>query len=510
MKGPVKDNVMDNWFTAHKEGLRQIAERLVERRGFGIIGAELYQNVMDTEATECTIDLAKVPGRPLATLIVRDNDPTGFPDLSHAWTVFAPSLKKDDPGKAGRFNLGEKMVLAFCREATIHTTCGTVVFNERERRNHPRRKRPSGTEFSATIACTSDHYDQFIAYMQRLIVRPNLRLLVNGSLIGPRSPMRVFTTKLRTEIAGEGGALRATTRTCEVHVYEPRPGETPMLYELGIPVVETGDRWHYDVRQKVPLNVDRDNVTPAYLRDLRTAVLNEMHALITPDDTTAPWVNEATSDGACAPEAAERFRVLRFGERSLAAHPTNAEANAEAVAHGYTLIPARGLTRGQRENLYSAGTLRTSVQAFPLAGRNAYSDDPEAKPVRVIREDQWTPGMWAIHEYAAGVAWRLLGKTVVVRFVDEGAVPWIACYGRGHLLKTAELHFNVGKLGTQWFENGATEAVDDLILHELAHDFEGNHLSARYHEALTKLGARLKAAALRDPDWFTRYLPSAD
>ena len=27
-----------------------------------------------------------------------------------------------------------------------------------------------------------------------------------------------------------------------------------MLYELGIPVVETGDKWHYSVRQKVPLN----------------------------------------------------------------------------------------------------------------------------------------------------------------------------------------------------------------------------------------------------------------
>ena len=54
---------MSRWFEADKVGLRQIAERLVERRGFGILGAELYQNVMDTGATACTITLEKSKSR---------------------------------------------------------------------------------------------------------------------------------------------------------------------------------------------------------------------------------------------------------------------------------------------------------------------------------------------------------------------------------------------------------------------------------------------------------------
>src|SRR5687768_5223695 len=112
---------MSRWFEADKAGLRQIAERLVERRGFGIIGAELYQNVMDTNATVCEITLEKTNTRGWYTLLCEDNDPVGFADLTHAYTVFAPSLKKRDPEKAGRFNLGEKMVLAFCREARIET-----------------------------------------------------------------------------------------------------------------------------------------------------------------------------------------------------------------------------------------------------------------------------------------------------------------------------------------------------------------------------------------------------
>ena len=54
---------MSRWFEADKVGLRQIAERLVERRGFGMIGAELYQNVMDTNATVCEIVLEKTKTR---------------------------------------------------------------------------------------------------------------------------------------------------------------------------------------------------------------------------------------------------------------------------------------------------------------------------------------------------------------------------------------------------------------------------------------------------------------
>jgi hypothetical protein len=58
----------------------------------------------------------------------------------------------------------------------------------------------------------------------------------------------------------------------------------PSLYEMGLPIVETGDQWHVSVAQKVPLNRDRNNVKPAYLRAIRTLVLNAMHDRLTEDD----------------------------------------------------------------------------------------------------------------------------------------------------------------------------------------------------------------------------------
>lgn len=495
---------MTDWFTAHKDGLRQIHERLVERRGFGIIGGELYQNVMDTDATKCVFTITKVPGKPRVRIEVED-DGHGFHDLTHAWTMYAPSEKKADPGKAGRFNMGEKAVLSFAHEATVHTTSGMVVFDSSGRHEHPRRKRDRGTLFTAELACNQERYEQLVGYLRRIIVRPGLTLIVNGEELPHREPIHVFEQPLTTEI---GDDLRRSVRKTEVQLFDVGGDEVPSLYELGIPVVETGDKWHVNVMQKVPLNADRDNVTPAYLRSVRTAVYNDMHRQIDGDDTESEWVNEAAADPNCTDDAAETFRLRKYGKNSVTSDPTNPEADAEAMAHGFVVIPSRGLNRGQRDNLYRAGTLQSSSKAFPTAGKGAYSTDPDAEPVTVIPPEKWSDGMKLIHEYTEGLGRRLLEKTVHVRFVHcsrfgEGK-RWAACYGRGGI-PHGFFDYNVFVLGRKWFDQGACEAVDDLILHELGHDFESNHLCEGYHAALTKLGAKLKAVALREPEWFRKF-----
>lgn len=496
-----------DWFSAHKDGLRQVHERLVERRGFGILGGELYQNVMDTDATHCLFAVHKVAGRPAVELMVED-DGHGFHNLEDAWTMFAPSEKKADPTKAGRFNFGEKVVLSFARKASIHTTSGTVVFDDYGRSMYPRRKRDKGTVFQAELRCTQEQYEEFIAYLGRIIVRPNLVLTINGREVKHRKPIHSFTITLPTE---QGEGLRLTNRKTKVEVYEPLEGELPSIYELGIPVVETGDRWHYNVTQKVPLNVDRDNVTPSYLRTLRVAVLNEMHEVLSGDDTETTWVNEATSDKRCTNEAVEAFRVQKYGADSVVADPSNPEANAEAVAHKRPLIHSRGLTPGQRENLYRAQTLISSSKAYPTAGKGAYSDDPNAPPVKVIPPEKWSAGMAQIQQYTEALAFRLMGVRVQVRFVScnkfGGGNRWGACYGRGHLSGTSWFDYNVFTLGRAWFDNGVNEEVDKLILHEFGHQFESNHLDHDYHNALCALGAKLKREVLADPKWFRQFSP---
>lgn len=484
-----------NWFTAHKDGLRMVAKRLVERRSFGIIGAELYQNVMDTEATECHIKVATIPGKPLIEISVIDNGP-GYTDLSHAWTVYAPSEKKDDPTKAGRFNVGCKMALAFCKEARVHTTSGTVEFNDEGRHEYPRRKRDNGTEFWALMECTRQQYTELIEYMNKIIVRPGLKLFVNGDEIKGRKPIHTFEQTLFTEI---GEDLRTSARKCEIQIFDVLPDEVPSLYELGIPVVETGDKWHYSIQQKVPLNVDRDNVVPSYLKAVRTHVLNEMHEKIEQDDTTEAWVNEASSDERCSDEATHSFMTKRFGPKRVSIDPTNPDANGAAITAGYNMISSHGLTKGQRANAKMAGALFSSSQAFPMEGKGAYSDDPNATPVEVIPREKWTPAMGLIEEYTRWLGSELLGHGIIVRFVMCHSFvgrSWIACYGDN------VLDYNKFTMGNKFFEEGFTPRLDGLIIHELAHDKVKNHATDDFHEECCSLGAKLKRLALDQPDKF--------
>ena len=484
-----------SWFEVDRKGMRQVNQRIVDRRGFGIIIGELYQNVMDTDATECFITTTKLEGRPRVEVVITDNGP-GFARLSDAWTMFAPSMKKDDPTKAGRFNLGEKMVLSFCHSAKIETTSGTVEFNEDDddRKLDVRRKYADGTRVTLELICNQKQFDEMLDYIPTLIVREGLRLCVNGAEIHHREPVATWEETIPTEI---GEDLRKSRRKTEVRVYEPEIGEIPMLYEMGIPVVETGDKWHVSIEQKVPLNTERDNVTPSFLKEVRVSVVNNMHEQLTEEDTESAWVNEATSDKRCNDDASETFRVNKYGEKSVAFDPTNPEANAVAMSEGYTIIPSRGLTGGQRSNLKRTGALMSSSQQFPTAGKGAYSDNPDAAPVHVLTEDELTDGMKAVRVYAEDLGKSLMDATITVRFVKgptrSQPESWSAAYGG------RQLDFNVRQLGRNWFhDKGAvgTQNLDELIIHEFGHQYESNHLSSNYHRALCRLGAKLKAVAL--------------
>jgi hypothetical protein len=54
-----------------------------------------------------------------------------------------------------------------------------------------------------------------------------------------------------------------------------------------------------------------------------------------------------------------------------------------------------------------------------------------------------------------------------------------------------ELVFNKFRLGVDWFEQGITEDVVRLLIHEFGHQYSPNHLSAQYHEALCRIGAKV-------------------
>lgn len=260
-----------NWFDIDKKGLA----KLVAGRGKVFVLHELLANAWDEDGVKSVeVTLSALPGVPKALLRVTDDSPNGFRDLADAWTLFAESYKKGQARKRGRFNLGEKLVLALCDKATITTTTGQVIFDE-EGRRAGRGRTERGTTFEAVLAMTREELAGASLDIKKVIPPDSMTTTFNGErLDNRRAPVCDFRCALPTVLADGEGVLRPTQRETAVYVCEPLPDEVAMLYEMGVPVVETGDRFHVNVQQKVPLNADRDNVTPAYLRRLRVEVAN--------------------------------------------------------------------------------------------------------------------------------------------------------------------------------------------------------------------------------------------
>jgi hypothetical protein len=224
------------WFEVDKAGLRKLMER---RGGKSFAVAELLQNAWDAPGvTTVDLSISPVPGEAKAFLKIVDDSPTGFTDLAHSFTLFAESAKKSDPTLRGRFNFGEKLVLALCQTASIATTTGTVVFDDTGRHDFPRRKRSAGTEFAATIAMTRNELGEVADFLRSVIPPKSIVTRINGKLLPPREPLLTFQSTLPTEIAGEDGVLRKTARKTTVSLYEPPSGATPKICEMGIPVTD--------------------------------------------------------------------------------------------------------------------------------------------------------------------------------------------------------------------------------------------------------------------------------
>jgi hypothetical protein len=417
-------------------------------------------------------------------------------DLSHAFTLFAQSAKKTDATARGRFNLGEKLVLALCEEATIASTRGTIIFDPDGRRAS-RAKRPAGSCFTARLKMTDEELRQCHEAVGKLLPPPGIETRYNGDLLTCATPLASARATLTTETADAEGVLRRSQRQTELRWFEPQEGHEAMLYEMGIPVVETGDRWSVDIQQKIPLNFDRDNVTPAYLARIRALTLDTMSKLLSTEDANASWARQAIQSHGdeLSLETIDRMAELRFGAKRVAYDPSDIEANHLAVAQGYTVVHGAQMSKSEWAANRRASSILPAGQVTPSP--RPYSADGD--PLKVVSQDKWTPAMKNVVDYIQRLAPRLLdlkpGTNVHVTIASDIAWPFAATYG------TLSLTLNLGRLGHAWFQ-GPLEKINDLLLHEFGHHYASNHLSSDYYEALTRLGARLTALALEDATLF--------
>lgn len=465
------------WFEISREGLSQ----LQGPRPKTDILRELVQNCLDEDITECIVELKK-KGH-YVEILVKDDSPKGFQNLAHAYTLFDFTYKRADVTKRGRYNLGEKLALAHCREGSIKTTKGTIRFDKDGTRTESRArgaKTDKGTEVRLIVKMTQTEYKSFLEMAHNFLPPENIRFLINGEIISYRVPLMRHSICLMTEVfKEEKNKMTATFRHTAVHLHLPKDGEVGTVFEMGIPIQETGDKYHADIQQKVPMTMDRNAVMPSFLRDLRVEILNRIVDKIEPEEISAEWVRDATRDSSVHDEVLCKVADKRWGKDRFVADPTDSRSVDEARAHGYTQVHGSTMDKREWEQFRRVNAVPLSSQKFPTT----YVGEEE------ILEKDWTEAMKIIADYARMIAERTMDKELTVKIIQSSGDN-SASYGNNRIT------FNHTRLGAAWWAGGICESTTDLILHELAHE-GGNHTEHGYHKMLTKIAARLVVLALK-------------
>jgi hypothetical protein len=473
-----------------------LAKKLANRpKGFLIF--ELIQNSWDENVKEVLVEAKMLPGSPYCEIQVTDDAPEGFQNLESVYTLFRESKKTDDPEKRGRFELGEKLVAAVARRMEVCSTTGTVII-EGDGRRHTRKKTQSGSVITVEVRMTKAEFAEASFDVLRLIPPEGIVTKYNGAVLVGRKPLKTFKASLQTVVGDDEGNLVHAIRSTKVLIHETRPGEKASIYEMGIPVVETGDRWHYDVQQKVPVNWERNNVPPSYLKTLRVLALNAMHEQLTQDDAVTPWVTDALDDSRCEAPAVQAVVAHRFGDKAVIADPSDLEGTKIAVSEGYTVVAGGAFSKGAWDNIKAAKALLPAGQVTP----SPKPYDPNGRPEKVIEREQWTPDMWRLAEFSENLFRKLTEEDCVVYIVNEPNVGWSANFGEMSLLGF-RLCLNYGRLGKAWFAlPKRSPKVLDLLIHEFTHHTVADHLSHEMHKTATRLGAKMVQIALDEPEFF--------
>lgn len=481
----------NRWFEVDRKGLAQI----LARRGKQFAIFELVQNAWDEQSTYVNIIL-EPEGKGLYHLKVEDDNPGGFKNIEDAYTFFAPSSKKSDPEKRGRFNQGEKLVLAICKSAVLISETFGLAFNKDGYRTEVAMRAEKGTIFSGSIHMTRQEFAEVNEAVKLLLPPDNITTIYNGSKLLPPSYEILRGIDLPTVTVNKDGELVRTRRKTTIKVYRCTEGVAPMLYEMGIPIVELsgGEINHIDIGQKVPLNFERDNVTPAYLREVRAVVMNFMSEHLNAEESTAPWVNDALASPRIDPEAVRDVVRTRFGEKTVVRDMHDLEANDSAASKGYTVIHGATFPKEVWENIRAAEVVKPAGQIFPTP--KPFSEN--GSPAEVLPESVWTPGMKFTAFLIKQISMNVLG--FVVPMVVLKNFSGLAAFEHN----TGTMLFNLKQFGWSGFNFTGQNRIRmlDTIIHELAHAKAGNHYSETYTDELARIGSMVTVLALEHPNWF--------
>jgi hypothetical protein len=391
----------------------------------------------------------------------------------------------------------KRSAIILCDEARIESTTGTIIFKKNDVSRSPKR-RERGTVFEGTIRCTREQFENACQQVRTIIPPEGICVTFNGEPL--RRPVKLASVEasLPTIATNAEGELIRTVRTTIIDVYERREGEgSGAVYELGIPVVEVEHPCIMDVRQKVPLSVDRNSVTPGYYRKLCGAVLDGTYDKLTEEQARSKGVIEGIA-AAQKDDAVRTVMAKQHGEQRFVPDPTNREATGELTARGFVSVPPNAYDRETWDRIRQAKAVPSGSELMPK----------RSVPPVPLPEEEMTEGMRQVTALARFICQQVLGKTLRVRFSNNTNVNCSAqCGPEVGDSKTVGLVFHVPVLGKDWFS--ATPATSqknlDLIFHELGHHKGDDDCTREFADQVTFVASSVAILMLTEPDLFQKY-----
>lgn len=319
--------------------------------------------------TFCEVTIERSADSPRGILLTVTDDGAGFANERDIWTMFAKTPKRDAVHVAGRFNAGDKQLIATARRAVVKSGMITVLFIEDNRqvtRHREIDKGFPGTRIEALMPWSIGDMQTVAIALASAIPPSGLRYSVNGdAVLRPDERCTVKATLPTVKLID--GVMRPTTGKTAVHVLPTLP---PTLFELGIPICsleDIGFPFSLDVQQKVPVPMSRNAVSAAYIFRLIGTTIEQAAmdgvSLLTEDQQGAPFIKGAL-DWIREPEALKSAVQSIYGDNAVR-QSSDPLANAQAVASGAALVPGRYFTADTRRRMDASQSLPTASTMFP-------------------------------------------------------------------------------------------------------------------------------------------------
>jgi hypothetical protein len=342
----------------HRLAFEPVANVFDEYRGYG--------DAERRKPTYCAVTL-RHSSNPRGVYLTVADDGAGFADERDIWTFFGTTSKRSAAGVSGRFNAGDKQLLALGRSGVVKTNKTTVEFANSERKvTRHRESVVDGTIVEVLMPWSLDDLKSVREQICRVIPPEGLTYTVDGATVN-RPIMKATVSVTLPTVALIDGVVRPTQRKSQVSVLAAN-GE-PMLCELGMPIcslADVGFPWTLDVQQKVPVPMSRDMVQTSYLYRVIGSVLEQAamdgHSLLTEEQQGAGFLKEAL-EWIREPEALSATVTSLFGENAVR-QSSDPVANANAAAAGAQIISGRCFGPATRRSLDAAQLLPSSKKRF--------------------------------------------------------------------------------------------------------------------------------------------------